>query len=361
MSRVTSRPRMPVSLSRSIGSRHGFTLVELLVVIAIIAVLIGLLLPAVQTAREAARRSACSNKLKQLGLAMHSYLSTRKAFPSNVYHPNAGTNWTNWELLGANYQILPFIEEQSTFDRVNLDGSPAAMLGVIRSRLDAFTCPSDSPMPAAIAWGPCNYAWSTGSSPRAVPSRANANGFIHAEKRGTNESRTETQNTWPGRRVADFSDGLSKTIMGSELLCGTGNNDGDFPRNFALNVQDRFSGIANHGFATTAEVAAMGAATEAATEWRGRGGQQWGWYGHGATLFNTTVPPNWEFPSGGVSAPGWAYDHGNWCVFPPRSRHPGLVNAVMVDGAVVTLSNGIDLLTFQRLGHRSDGAPVALP
>jgi len=344
-----------------VRSPGGFTLVELLVVIAIIAVLIGLLLPAVQSAREAARRSSCSNKLKQLGLGMHSYLSARDVFPSNAYHPNAGTNWTNWELLGAHYQILPYMEEQVTFDRINLDGSASAMLGIIRTRLDSFTCPSDSPSAAAAAWGPCNYAWSTGSSPHAVPSRANANGFIHVQKRGNNEPRTETQNTWPGMLVAEFLDGLSKTIMGSELLCGTGANEGDVPRNFAVNVSNVFSGIANLNFATEAEVAAMGAATVAATEWRGRGGQQWGWYGHGATALNTTVRPNWQFPSGGVSAPGWAYDHGNWCVFPPRSRHPGLVNAVMADGAVVTFNNDIDLLTFQRLGHRSDGNAVNLP
>ena len=339
----------------------GFTLVELLVVIAIIAVLIGLLLPAVQSAREAARRSSCSNKLKQLGLAMHSYLSAKKSFPSNSYHPNAGTAWQNWERMGANYQLLPFMEQQEVFDRINLDGSAGAMYAVIRSRVDAFVCPSDIG-PGSNNWGPSNYGWSTGSSPHAAggANRSTANGFIHIEGRGNNNpSRTEINNAWPGFTESQFSDGLSKVLMGSELICGSGADTGDVPRNIAIGVSDVFSTAADRNFPTQAEVDAMGSTLRGAGTWRGNGGQQWGWYGHASAAINTTVPPNWAFPSGGTGTPGQAFD-GGWGVFPPRSRHPGAVNAIFADGAVATITNSIELLTFQRLGHRSDGNAAGL-
>jgi prepilin-type N-terminal cleavage/methylation domain-containing protein len=346
-------------------TRPGFTLVELLVVIAIIAVLIGLLLPAVQSAREAARRSACSNKLKQLGLGMHAYLSSKQYFPSNSFHPNAGTAWQNWERMSANYQILPFLELQGVFDSINLDGSAGAMYAVIRSKQDAFICPSDIG-PGSNNWGPSNYGWSTGSSPHTAggANRATANGFMHIEGRGDNNTagapRTQTNNAWPGFKPADFLDGLSSTIMASEMICGTGADTADVPRNIAIGVADVFSTAANRNFPTAAEVAGMGSALQAATAWRGNGGQQWGWYGHASNAINTTVTPNPPFPSGGTGTPGQAFD-GGWGVFPPRSRHPGMVNAMMSDGAVVSFTNTVDLLTFQRLGHRGDGESAKVP
>jgi prepilin-type N-terminal cleavage/methylation domain-containing protein/prepilin-type processing-associated H-X9-DG protein len=342
--------------------RRGFTLVELLVVIAIIGVLVGLLLPAVQAAREAARGGQCRNKIKQLGLAMHNYLSAKGSFPSNRWHPNAGTTWQNWECMGANYPLLPFLEQQETFDAIDLSGSAGNMYAQIRKRLPPFICPSDIG-PGSNNWGPSNYGYSTGSSPHAAgnASRANANGFIHIEGRGNNNpTRTEPANSWPGFKESDFTDGLSKVLMGSELLCGSGADAADFPRNIAIGVSDVFSTAANRNFPTAAEVLTMGTSNRGAGSWRGNGGQQWGWYGHASAAINTTAPPNWEYPSGGNGTPGQAFD-GSWGVFPPRSRHPGNVNAVFADGSVTTIANSVDLLTFQRIGHRSDGGAVALP
>jgi prepilin-type processing-associated H-X9-DG protein len=77
-------------------------------------------------------------------------------------------------------------------------------------------------------------------------------------------------------------------------------------------------------------------------------------------MFNACVPPNWEFPSGGNSSPGSMYD-GTWGAFPPRSRHPGVVNTAMVDGSVTTIADAIDALTFQQLANRKDGVKVSVP
>jgi prepilin-type N-terminal cleavage/methylation domain-containing protein len=110
-------------------SRRGFTLIELLVVIAIIGVLIALLLPAVQAAREAARRSQCTNNLKQIGLAIHNYHSAQDCLPpggevnsNNIYGPGNGNN-NGWNKGPQNYgmkvRILPFMEQTNTYNATN--------------------------------------------------------------------------------------------------------------------------------------------------------------------------------------------------------------------------------------------------
>ena len=132
--------------------RFGFTLVELLVVIAIIGILVALLLPAVQAAREAARRMQCGNNLKQLGLAVHNYADTHKTFPSGYIHTNAATrtalersHWS-WGAL-----VLPFVEQGSLKDTLDVGPRPLwqnllvpAQLAALQTKLTAFVCPSDS-------------------------------------------------------------------------------------------------------------------------------------------------------------------------------------------------------------------------
>jgi prepilin-type N-terminal cleavage/methylation domain-containing protein len=125
--------------------RRGFTLIELLVVIAIIAILIGLLLPTVQQAREAARRLSCRNNLKQIGLALHNYLDVYTVFPPS-FSMKAGTiissNNGSWSIHG---RLLPYLEQANAYNRVRLDRSWDSQLnsGVPTMRIPTYLCPSE--------------------------------------------------------------------------------------------------------------------------------------------------------------------------------------------------------------------------
>ncbi|MCR9119935.1 MAG: DUF1559 domain-containing protein [bacterium] len=137
------------------GSRNAFTLVELLVVIAIIGVLIALLLPAVQAAREAARRTTCTNKLKQIGLGMQNYHDVNKTFPTSYEKPR---QW-GWAIY-----ILPFMEQENLYSALNPTAASmttASANAVLSKPLDIYTCPSDVGADANAnfgGFGKSNYA-----------------------------------------------------------------------------------------------------------------------------------------------------------------------------------------------------------
>src|SRR5438105_5092071 len=157
-------------------TRAGFTLIELLVVIAIIAILIGLLVPAVQKVREAANRSTCQNNLKQLALAMHNYHGAYKKFPKDAYGGIEGKGgppaWQLWENFSANYKLLPYIEQTGLFNQFGFTGPYTAYINganaPMQQTLSIFICPSARAYrrPNFNTWnGPgCNYAWCSGSS-----------------------------------------------------------------------------------------------------------------------------------------------------------------------------------------------------
>jgi prepilin-type N-terminal cleavage/methylation domain-containing protein len=348
--------------------RVGFTLVELLVVIAIIGVLVALLLPAVQSAREASRRSQCMNNLKQLGLGMHNFHDGMTFFPYN--YQIIGTN--AWEAASANYWILPYIEQTTLQEQIKIPASalPGDQLtptgaavgdatmwsfdwnGPMATRLKTFRCPSvgiTPPTRGYSTWGGpgCNYGWCTGSRVQSIwVSNASQNGII--AQLGPSQ-----------RRMKDVTDGLSNTLLASELLNGRGNaNAATYPFDIFYAGDAPFNAVKNKDYATVAELTAIGTAakTLAGGGFLSNNGGNWSWYASAQSTLTTAAPPNWQYPTaGGACCPGGAHDWGNG-VIPARSMHPNGVNAVMGDASVRFVQNNVDVLVWQQTGVRNDGS-----
>jgi prepilin-type N-terminal cleavage/methylation domain-containing protein len=332
--------------------RGAFTLVELLVVIAIIGILVGLLLPAVQAARESARRSHCTNNLKQLALAMHNYHDARKTFPRSGYGGTAN-GWNGYELFGLNVSILPFIEQGALYAKFSHTTSWAANHdgpnGPMQQRLGIFLCPStNAPVnPGFNYWsGPgCHYGWCSGSSVYIGRFTDNVNGMFAI--------RIE-------HRMADVLDGLSNTIMASEILSGDCNASvATYPYDVFYVGDGPITAVANKFFPTQSELNTIGqAALSSPTGHLSNNGGLWAWYPPAQMMVGTAAPPNWEYPTiGGNCCPGGAHDW-EMGIVPPRSFHPGGVNAALGDASVRFINNNINLVTFQRLGARNDGEPI---
>ncbi len=325
-------------MSRSFSPKHkrdgGFTLVELLVVIAIIGVLVALLLPAVQAAREAARRTQCTNNLKQHGLALHNYHDTYKAFPYMQLPALQFIGTTGTSRLSGFISLLPFIEQQPLHDEILGTNPPYGSVGPWDSwgpwqqRISAFECPSDGNFRSAPGPGPRNYNFSVGDSIRRVwqPHPENTRRGLFTIDRA--------------RRFADVVDGTSNTVALSERVIGL-DNQRDIRGNVARNI---FLGDPPPS-TPAACFATRGAAGRYADtvqvfpghEVNGHGisGRRWA---HGIPFynaFNTVLPPNSPTCVSGPSEQGSA-------ILSATSRHPGGVNVAMGDGSVRFISETID-------------------
>ncbi len=334
------------------SKRRGFTLVELLVVIAIIGVLVALLLPAVQQAREAARRMSCSNNMKQLGLAFHNYHDTHTAFPAFNYTPGIDPGYP-YPGYSAFVQILPFVEQAALSDQLAsasqqywvrwYDVSPTS---IRETEIAAFKCPSDRDYPTNSPG--CNYGVSIGSTIR-YRSPNEQNGMF----RGPAPEGSKGVET----RMRDVIDGLSNTLLASEHLVGDNNNTALMNGNSS---EPRFGSAPSWStYPSQADLDAHGQACEATTDHNGNNGQHWISGLPTQTGVNTVAPPNWKYPNCQNSSSGFASDRDG--VYAPRSRHPGGVLVVAGDGSARFITETIDLATWQNFGGREDGNPIQLP
>ena len=188
-------------LSRPHTPRRGFTLVELLVVIAIIGVLVSLLLPAVQAAREAARRTQCSNNLKQIGIAVHNYHDTTSSLPPGQPAGIGGSS--------AFAAILPFMEQNNLYDKYDFTKphTDAVNAAVVAQKIKAFMCPSCvfarqvPDLECESNRAPGTYAFSAGSGP--TGSGNTTNGAINNAESGMTS-------------LASITDGTSNTFLAGE-------------------------------------------------------------------------------------------------------------------------------------------------
>ena len=341
---------------RSRSKRLGFTLIELLVVSAIIAVLIGLLLPAVQSAREAARRIQCVNNLKQLGLGLHNYESSHGALPPALSLRGAGNSvswFGGWSVHG---RILPFLEQGPMYNAVNfgMHYETPQNLTVTGQTLSLFLCPSEvrtEPLVeeangTRLAFGVTNYGFCMGDW-------YVWGGFGRSGNRsafGVNRS----------RRWADFSDGLSNTILAAEVTtyqsylrnCGglaNINNPNVIPPPEANYIQVapeyvggscQFKPEAGHAEWADGQVHQSGFTTAWTPNKKTTGGPS----------LQTDIDLNGQREEDG--GPTFA-------AITSRSHHPGGVNALRGDGSVRFAKDTINGLTWRGLGTVGGGEVIS--
>lgn len=308
--------------------KRGFTLVELLVVIAIIGVLVALLLPAVQAARESARRMKCTNNLKQIGLALHNHHDTLRVFPVGQFN-GLRQNTTEWNRACWVHFALSYIEQQALYQ--NFESVKAQANGVLcatqkDARVTALLCASDPISPKTLTYTAgsagtpnqglhTNFVLCAGST--LYGSKAtDLNGMFYVQSR---------------TRFSEVTDGTSNTLMGSEIIL----------------VRDQGAGSGT---------------PPDANDMRGRFSNSW----QGNNLFSTAQPPNTSVPDtqaihciNTAKAPCSfsAGDTGN--ALYARSYHPGGVNAVMADGSVRTVSNNVNAAVYRALGTRDGGEALS--
>ena len=330
--------------------RHGFTLVELLVSMAILGILIGLVLPAVQSAREAARRLQCTNHLKQIGLGMLQYESLHGYFPP-VNMPTAGLTPSGSGPLPYGHSFSPLARILSELDQVplyhatNFEPVPTQGSGLLANQtvmtttLETFLCPSDAIAPVE-GYARANYRLNLGPGPWISPWGGEAGGPFTM-----------------GRcyRPADFPDGLSGTVAASER------SQGDWTSGTAGAGDYR---LANLSFDATPDTIAWGLSVceslDASSEVESRGGESWFLSGYHFTDYNHCATPNAKIRDCSFypfrENIHWRTLHQG--VFTARSRHPGGVNTLLMDGSVHFARDGINLKLWRALATRSGGEVV---
>ena len=308
--------------------RSAFTLVELLVVIAIIGILVALLLPAIQAAREAARRSQCTNNLKQYGVGFHNYHDTVKAFPFAA----SGTPRHTFQV-----GLWPYMEQSALFDEYDQkqpfymppNTITSTFNGPVAKSVAYYLCPSDTGAlhdQSNIYWNALgNYLVNWGNY--TIPSSSGATNGRGAAPFGYNDAAGQDVNRPRNSKMASFTDGTANTMLMAE-----------------------------------------GRRKQVESEWDGRGqchndDAYWP-----AARFMTVMTPNTSAPDvmGACGAASSAI-LGAPCVagspryVSARSLHPAGVNVLLADGSVRFVSDNIDLAIWRAAGSMNGGEEISLP
>jgi prepilin-type N-terminal cleavage/methylation domain-containing protein/prepilin-type processing-associated H-X9-DG protein len=328
--------------------RCGFTLIELLVVIAIISVLIALLLPAVQAAREAARRIQCTNNLKQMGLGLHNYESIAGSFPPSDVLMGTGNTVTWKNGFSVHARILPFMEQGVAFNSINFlfAHTDLSNSSVVTLAMSAFVCPSDINKDARTPYGPAGV----GATASVTSYGVNAGDWYVWGGFGSTNSRGVFFPNY-SRRIAELSDGTSNTLFATDVkvynpLCGPNQPipPGMTPTNIAPPNADP---------ATVAPAYLTCIPGQAHTFWADGNVHE--------TSMTTAWPPNkvirnsagmgdLDYETTLITRGGPTY-----AASTARSYHPGGVNTLLADGSVRFVKSSIDGNTWRALGTAAGG------
>ena len=328
------------------NSVRAYTLVELLVVIAIIGILVALLLPAVQAAREAARRTQCTNNLRQVGLSVLNYEDAERRLPSSVFVESADDAAEDRGVWGVHTQILPFLDEYPLFDRIDFETGWKHQSGVVGVKIPVFRCPSDPRSGDANPWNdegaqsyPSSYGFNFGTW------------FVHDPVAGTGGDGVFIPNT--PLMMSSIRDGTSKTLLAAEVetwtpyTCVGGPPKTKIPNTLAAAEAAIASGSEDHLTGHTA--------------WfDGRVHQ---------TGFTATLPPRSE-PIYVMNGKLKVADYSSWlegmggstgsptyAIVTSRSHHAGTVNIAKADGTVSVVGS-VDMMLWRAAATRDGGELV---
>ena len=332
--------------------RQGVTLVELLVVVAVIGLLVGLLLPAVQQVRESARRTHCTNNLRQLGLANANHESARGRYPIGsesrewAERPDFPHQFFRWSVLA---HLAPFYELETLLRGLDLSvplyvGLTADAIApqnkpIVKLTVPLFLCPSDAGRAVSDSFGPTNYAGCTGSG---------AGGGTPFETDGLFGINSRT-------RPRDIVDGLSRTVAYSESLLGAGQRA--TTNRTGIDVQT------GYGFTFTAPLDEGPCSRPFYYNFTDLRGFSWANGEYRTTLYNHARVPNsavLDCLAALMSTPDLARMYAGYGWRAARSRHAGGVNVVMADGSGQFVGDSVDPAVWKALATRAGGEAAGL-